>query len=129
MQTKFADATPNKPGGDRVIDAPFVFADLEKYTWQLKKEEAWERNDRNSVTIFKTEGVSIVLACLHKNASIKNNSLDEWLTVQVLEGEIDFSVEKKMIHLKAKQLLTLQPGLLHSIVAREETTLLLVTKN
>jgi quercetin dioxygenase-like cupin family protein len=129
METKFTEATLNRPEGDRIIDAPFVFADLEKYNGQLKKEEAWRKSDRNSITIYKTEGVTIVLTCLHKHAAITNNSVDGLLTVQVVEGSIDFTVEKKILRMKKNQLVTVHAEIVHSIDAREDTTLLLITKN
>jgi quercetin dioxygenase-like cupin family protein len=127
MQTKYTDATHNRPAGDRVIDAPFVFTDLEKYSKQLKKEDAWKRSDRNSITLYKHAGMTIMLTCLHKNAEIKDNTLDSMLTVLVLDGAIDFSLVEYSQVLKKDQLMTLHSGMLHTIHAKEETTLLLTT--
>ena len=128
MELKNMDATINRPEGERLIDAPFVFVDLEKYTDQLKKEDAWEKNDRNGITVYKTGGLTIVLTCLHKDAIIEENSIDGWLTVQVLDGVIDFTVKEKTLVLKKSQLMTLHPEIPHSIHAKKETTLLLINK-
>src|SRR5882762_2698656 len=117
MEIKNIDATLNRPEGERLIDAPFVFVDLEKYTGQLKKEDAWNKNDRNGITVYKTGGMTIVLTCLHKDATIEENSIDGWLTVQVLEGAVDFTVKEKKVPLKKNQLMTLHPEVSHSIHA------------
>jgi quercetin dioxygenase-like cupin family protein len=128
MELKNIDATINRPEGERLIDAPFIFADLEKYSQQLKKEDAWEKNDRNSITVYKTGGMTIVVTCLHKNAIIEKNSVDGWLTVQVLDGIADFTVKEKTMTLTRNQLLTLHPGVEHTIEAKKDTTLLLTNK-
>jgi hypothetical protein len=94
MQAKYNEATVNRPKGDRVIDAPFVQIDVEKYSRQLKKEPAWEKSDRNSITVFKTVGFTMVIMRLHKDASM-NNSVDGLLTIQVLEGSIECMVGSK----------------------------------
>ena len=41
---KNIDATLNRPEGERLIDAPFVFVDLQKYVEQLKHEDSWDKN-------------------------------------------------------------------------------------
>ena len=129
MELKNIDATRNRPEGERLIDAPFVFVDLPKYISQLKSEDAWEKNDRNGITVYKTDGIAIVVTCLHKKATIEKNSVDGWLTIQVLEGAVDFTVNGKKIGLKKKQLITLHPGISHSIRAtKKETAILLINK-
>jgi quercetin dioxygenase-like cupin family protein len=126
--TKYTDATRNRPEGDRVIDAPFVFTDLEKYSEQLKKEDAWKKSDRNSITVYKPEGMTVVLTCLHKQAEIKDNVIDGLLTLLVLDGTIEFSIDDYSQTLKKHQLMTLHAGIVHTIHAKTETTLLLTTK-
>lgn len=127
-QTKYTDATRNRPEGDRVIDAPFVFTDLEKYSGQLKKEDAWKKSDRNSITVYKTTETTIVLTSLHKKAEIKDNAIDGLLTILVLDGAIEFSLEGYTQVLKKHQLMTIHSGVVHTIHAKEESTILLTTK-
>lgn len=126
MQTRAQDDTINRPEGERVIDAPYVINDIERFVTQLKSEEAWSKKDYNSMTIYKTEGgVTIVLTCLRGNASISGNTVDGLLTIQVIDGTIDFIVENKPVSLGKNQLITLHPGILHTIQAREESTILM----
>jgi quercetin dioxygenase-like cupin family protein len=128
MEQKNIEPTINRPEGERLIDAPFVFADLEKYTLQLKKEEAWKKSDRNSITVYKTKGTTIVLTCLHKDAMIDKNKVEGWLTLQVLDGVVELTVEENNLALNRLQLMTFHPGVLHSIRAKTEATLLLINK-
>ena len=127
MQAKYNEATLNRPKGDRVIDAPFVQIDVEKYSRQLKKEPAWEKSDRNSITVFKTIGVTMVITRLHKDAAM-NNSVDGLLTIQVIEGSIECMVGKKVTTVEKNQLITFHPGVVHSVKANEDS-LLLLTNN
>ncbi|HMI79658.1 MAG TPA: hypothetical protein VK484_12745, partial [Ferruginibacter sp.] len=69
METKYNEATLNRPLGDRIIDAPFVFIDIKKFGYQLIEEEAWRKNDRNSITVYKTDGLTMVLSCLRNGAT------------------------------------------------------------
>ena len=88
MPVKTNDATINRPEGNRVIDAPAVVIDLKAYTEQLKDESAWDKNDRNAITVFKTKGMTMVLSALHKDAAMDNLVVEGVLVLQVIEGEI-----------------------------------------
>jgi len=124
MQAKYNEATLNRPKGDRVIDAPFVQIDVEKYNQQLKKEPAWEKSDRNSITVFKSIGVTMVITRLHKDASM-NNSVEGLLTIQVIEGSIECMVGKEVTMVEKNQLITLHPEVVHTIRAKKDSLLLL----
>src|SRR5687767_3724208 len=88
MEIKHNDATRNRPEGDRVLDAPYVFADLPAFIEQVKDEKAWEKSDRNAITVFKTQGMTIVLSAMKEGAVIKDNTVNGFFTVQVLEGSV-----------------------------------------
>ena len=125
MEIKYNEATLNRPEGNRIIDAPVVFIDLNKYSRQLKEEETWQKNDRNGITVFKTDRLTIVLSCLHTNASIKHISVDGLLTIQVIEGTISLDIETGLVKLQKNELVTLHPGINHTITALEDSLLLM----
>ena len=127
MEIKRNDATPNRPQGDRVLDAPYVFADLPAFIDQVKDEKAWEKSDRNGITVFKTEGMTIVLSALKEAAVIKDNVVNGFLTVQVLEGAIRMETLEGDAEMGENQLIAFHPGVPHSIEARLNTVLLLTT--
>ena len=129
MEMKRNEATLNQPEGDRVIDAPYVVIDTDQFTKQIKSEAAWEKNDRNGITVFKTDNLTAVLTCLHKDALIKDNSVDGIFQVQVLGGKIRISTTDGDIELEGGQLIVFHPGVRHTIEALKKSTILLQTIN
>jgi len=125
MELRRNDATLNRPEGDRVIDALYVFVDLPDFIRQLKEEPAWEKNDRNGITVFKTDDLTIVLTVLHNKATIKDNKIDGLVTLQVIEGMIRISTIDGDIEMKEKQLISLHSNEPHSIEALSDCGFLL----
>jgi quercetin dioxygenase-like cupin family protein len=129
MEMKRNEATLNRPEGDRVIDAPYVFMDLGQFIKQLKNEGTWDKNDRNGITIFKTENLTTVLTCLHKDALIKDNSVDGLLQVQVVGGRVRITTADGDIDMEEGQIIVFHPGIRHTIEALKKSSLLLQTIN
>lgn len=129
MEIKRNDATLNRPEGDRVIDAPYVFMNLEGYEKQIKDEEAWDKNDRNGITIFKTDNLTTVLTCLHKDASIADNSVDGLFQVQVLNGKVRITTNDGDAEMRQGEMIVFHPNVKHTIQALKKSTLLLQTVN
>ena len=129
MELKRNDATLNRPEGDRVIDAPYVFMDLGQFIKQIKTEETWNKNDRNGITIFKTENFTTVLTCLHKDASIRDNTVDGIFQVQVLSGRIRVTTNDGDVDMEEGQMIVFHPGIRHTIEALKKSSLLLQTIN
>jgi quercetin dioxygenase-like cupin family protein len=125
MENKYNEATLNRPEGDRVIDAPQVFIDLDDYLRQIREESAWEKNDRNAITVFKTDKLSMVLVGLHANAKMEHQPVDGILTIQLLEGKASVKAGGKTKDLKPATILTLHPSTDHIIEALDDTFLLL----
>ena len=128
MEIKYNEATHNRPGGDRMLDAPFILSDLNRYIVQLKEEETWTKSNRNSITIFKTDGFTMLLTCLRKNSSIEKNVLDGLLTLQVIEGSIEVLIDSK-ITLTQNQLISIHAGIEHTISATEDSAFLMINRN
>ncbi|MGZ8557333.1 MAG: cupin domain-containing protein [Chitinophagaceae bacterium] len=125
MQEKFNEATPNRPQGERPIDSPLLLINLPALTKQIKEEEAWIKNDRNAITVFKTTGMNIVLIALHAHAELKTHTAPGTISVQVLDGTIKFDTPDESLEIKKGQLLTLHAGVSHSVLAVEESVFLL----
>lgn len=125
MEIKRNEATINRPEGDRVIDAPFVFINLPGFIAQLKEEEAWHKNDRNGITVFKTDNVTMVLTALHAGAEIRDNDVDGIVSLQVLEGSARITTSEGDIEAGEKDIVALHPNVRHSIKALSDTVLLL----
>ncbi len=122
---KSNEATILRPLGDRVIDAPLVSIDLFSFIEQIKKEKKWKETDRNSITVFKTDGLRIVLIALRKGAEMVKHVANGLISVQVLEGRIQFNTDEQSVKLGKGQMLALHEGIPHSVLAKKKTIFLL----
>jgi quercetin dioxygenase-like cupin family protein len=125
MEQKYNEATLLRPEGDRVIDAPIVTIDLPSFIKKIKEESPWKDTDRNAITVYKTNGMRIVLIALHRGAEMKSHTADGIISVQIIDGKIKFNTENQPIELDEGQMVTLHKGIQHSILAMEETVFLL----
>lgn len=125
MENKSNEATPLRPQGDRVLNAPMVEMDVNKFIEQIKGEITWQESSHNSITIYKSDALRIVLIGLHKNAQLKTHQTNAHITVQVLEGLIQFIADEQTAILQKGQIIALQPKVPHSVLATEESFFLL----
>ncbi|MFN0274791.1 MAG: hypothetical protein ACKVPJ_03520 [Chitinophagales bacterium] len=125
MEEIINKATIQRPQGERTIDAPLVTINLLSFLEQIRNEKAWEDSDRNAITVFKTNGMRIVLIALHKNAEMIKHTADGLISVQMLEGQMLFKTDEQSFNLGKGQMLALHKGIAHSVVAKEETVFLL----
>lgn len=125
MENKSNEATPQRPEGDRMLNASLVTMDLNQFIEQLKNESTWRESDRNSITIFKSDNMRIVLLGLHDGAELKTHTANGIISVQVLEGHIKFTTEPQTAELQKGQMLALQKQVPHSVVALKESFFLL----
>jgi quercetin dioxygenase-like cupin family protein len=125
MQEKSNEATSHRPEGDRIIDATLVSINLPLFIEQIKTEKAWKDKDRNAITVFKTNGLCILLIALHKGAEMTKHTAAGMISVQVLEGRIEFTTDDQSVELDKGQMLALHESIPHRVLALEETIFLL----
>lgn len=125
MEVKFNTATTQRPEGVRIMDAPLVTINIPSFIEQIKKEKKWKKTDRNAITVFKTNGLRIVLIALHKGAEMPRHSAEGIISIQVLEGKIQFNTDFQSVKLGKGQMLTLHKGIPHSLLAKKKTIFLL----
>ncbi len=124
-EIKSNEATPLRPEGNRVLNAELVEMNLQQFIDQLKSEKPWLEGDRNSVTIFKSETMRIVLMGFHANAVLTTHKANGVISVQVVEGEINFSTADQTSHLQKGHMIALQANVLHSVTALQDSFFLL----
>jgi len=125
MEVKRNEATLNRPEGDRVLDASYVFINLPAFVRQLKKEEAWQKNDRNGITVFKTENMAMVLTCLKAKSILKDNLVDGIFTIHVIEGIVRVKSPDGDVDMQANQITAFHKLVDHTIEAMTDAVLLL----
>ena len=127
MEIKSNHSTGNRPEGDRILDAPYVFTDIPMYLEQLRSEKSWAKNDRNAITVYKSEKITIVIAIRKSGAMVNDHSIDECLTFQVLSGELKVETEGRVFYTTAGQMMTFHAHLAHSITALADSEILITT--
>lgn len=125
MEIKRNDATRNRPEGDRVIDAPYIFIDIPACIKQLMDEKAWEKNDRNGITVFKSDEITVVVTALQKDAEIIENTVDGFMLVQVLSGKVSIITPDGDVNAGEKNMIAFHPCIPYSIKAVSDAVLLL----
>jgi quercetin dioxygenase-like cupin family protein len=127
MEIKRNEATIGRPEGDRVIDAPFVFIDIANMIGQLKAEDAWRKNTRNGITVFKSNGITQVITTLKGSEDIIDNEVDGFLTIHLFSGNAVFSTSEGDVIMEKGQFVTVHPHIVHSFKAVTDTVLLITT--
>ncbi len=126
MQEKHNADTIRRPQTNPNMNGLRVNIDLPLLVDQIKKEKAWEFSDRNAITIFKTDTIRIILIALHKDAHMVEHRTDDIMCLQILDGLMQFNSIKQSSELSKGQMITLQDGIPHSLLAIEETVFLLI---
>src|SRR5690606_7381779 len=106
MEEKMNESTPQRPEGERLVDAPLVTIDLPKFMRQIKSEPAWLNGPRNAITVFKSDHMRLVLIALHSGAERPTHTADGTISVQVLEGDIQFGTTDEAVQLREGQMVT-----------------------
>jgi quercetin dioxygenase-like cupin family protein len=125
MEIKQNESTELRPEGARVLDAPLVSINLIDFIKTIKEEPAWKNKDHNAITVYKTNGLRLVLIAMHKEAVIARHTADGILSLQVLEGKINFTTDDKSVILEEGQMIALHKGLPHSVTAIKKSVFLL----
>lgn len=125
MENTIIEATSNRPEGDREIDSPVLLMDIPELTEQLKDENAWKENDRNAITVFKTDKMRIVLVALHKAATMKTERPENIFSLQVLKGKVKVTTGFTSTEVEKQKIVVLHEQIPYSITALKKSTFLL----
>lgn len=125
MENKSNDATPLRPDGERILNSPLLEMNLNEVIKQIESEKTWAESDRNSITLFKSETMRIVLIGLHENAELKPHKANGVISVQVVKGNIEFTAEYQTASLEKGQMIALQDNIIHSVKAVTDSFFLL----
>jgi quercetin dioxygenase-like cupin family protein len=124
-QNKRIEATSIRPDGDRLLYAPLVEMNINKFIKQLKSEEAWNKDKHNTITIYKSDSTTIVLRGMHKKSTRKSGKVNNDATIQVLKGKIKILAGATTIQLKRGQMLGISADTEHSVEAVRDSFYLL----
>lgn len=125
MGEKSNQSTPLRPQGERVLSSNLVEMDVNQFIQQIKSEKVWAESDHNSITIFKSDKMRIVLIGMHEGATLKTHTANAIISVQVVEGSIKFTADEQTIALEKGKMIALQEKIPHSVFAIEDSFFLL----
>ena len=125
MQEKYNEATNNRPEGDRPVNAPVVLIDIPNFIRQIKDEKAWDKNDRNAITVFKSDKMRIVLVAMHKDAEMQTEHPNNIFSVQLIKGKIKLHTKEKSIEMGKEQLFVLHKNIPYKVEAVKKSIFLL----
>ena len=107
------------------ISAPVVTVNLEAKLKALRSSDSYRRNDHASATIVNRPGMGVVLIALPKGGHLAEHRTARPITLRVLEGTIQVSLEDRTIDMVRGDLTSLAPNLQHKVTGVEESAFLL----
>ena len=125
MENKDIESTHNRPDGERTIDTSQLLIDIPSFIKQIKSEKQWKKSDRNSITVFKSDKMRIVLTGLRKNAEMHTQHPENVLSLHVIDGKILLETQFKKVKISRGQILALHEKVPYTIKAIKKTMMLL----
>lgn len=123
-QSHPSDGDPHKRPAE-TISAPVVTVNLEAKLKELRSSDSYRRNDHASATIVNRPGMGVVLIALPKGGHLAEHRTARPITLRVLEGTIQVSLEDRTIEMVRGDLTSLAPNLQHRVTGVEESAFLL----
>jgi quercetin dioxygenase-like cupin family protein len=100
---------------NRSLAGPVLTFDLREQLAELRNEDAYERSGRAGRTLAKSGRFRLVLVALAEGAVIHTHQADSPLSIQVLEGQLNFRADGGDHQLSEGQILFFGPGDAHDI--------------
>jgi quercetin dioxygenase-like cupin family protein len=102
-----------------------IAVDVRAEISRLKSEPAWTNNDRHGSSLVKGDGINVALMMLKKGARLQEHHTRAPITVQVIEGKINFVAKGKSQQATAGTIVALDRAIEHSVEAVEESAIVL----
>jgi quercetin dioxygenase-like cupin family protein len=113
------------PGSERPLHGPLQMFDLGVEIGHLMEEGAWQRGQRNSITLRKGEGMNVVLVVMKAGDKLKEHAARGPSSLSVREGRIRFMVAEEVAEAGSDTLLTCGAGVGHKVEALSDAVCLL----
>jgi quercetin dioxygenase-like cupin family protein len=99
--------------------------DLRAEIDRLREERAWQRGQRNSITLRKGEGMNVVLLIMKAGDMLEEHAAPGPISLSVREGRIRFMAAEEVAEAGADTLLTCDAGIRHTVEALSDAVCLL----
>lgn len=99
--------------------------DLDAEVHRLREEPEWRERRRNSITLRKTEGMSIVLLAMPAGDRLEEHAAANPISLSVREGRIRFTTPEGEAEAGPGTLLACDAGVRHVVEATEDAVCVL----
>ena len=103
------------------LDQPMMAFAIAEEISKIKADQRSSNQGKRSAVLAKNEHLRIVLAVLAKGEALQEHETEGQITVTVVQGAIRFDALNERVTLSAGGLLTLRPGIRHSVEALEDS--------
>lgn len=108
------------------LDQPLSTSNLLAEIENLRLAESWQRKTgRSSRTLLNSPACGILLIAMKQGTETKEHRVDGKVTIQTLVGHLRVRLSDKTVELPVGHLLMLDRGILHDVLALEESVFLL----
>jgi len=112
------------PKADGNMSDDFAQFDLLHEVADSEKKKPWQ-SGHYAKTLFKKSDFRAVLITMEKSSKLKEHHTDGTISVQVIKGQILFTVQGRAHTLATGSLFTLGPSIKHEVEATQDSAFLL----
>ena len=106
------------------LEAEHMVLDLGEVVTEIHAQSTAGQT-KGSVTLVKQGGMSLILTHLHAGGALAEHAAPGAATVQVLDGKVSVRIGEDEVEVAAGRLIAFNSGVRHSVVALEDSTVLL----
>jgi quercetin dioxygenase-like cupin family protein len=120
-----ADASETPRAEAHHVTDPLIEVDLAAELTALRSSHSYQAADHAARMIAKHPGIRVLLMALKPGGRVHEHHADGAITVQGVDGHVEFRVGERAVALTSGRLLTVAPGVPHSVIGVDESALLL----
>lgn len=125
MAIKSTQSTSLRPEGVRILDAPLVEINLKQLMEIIQDEKTWAESGRNAMTVYKTDGMRIVLIALRQNEQMAEHKAEGIVSILVMQGILQVETDDRTVELTEGKMVTMHKEMRHGVKALETCAFLL----
>ena len=113
------------PETERPMHAPLQSFELDAEVSRLRGEQAFREGRRNSITLRKGEGMSVVLLVMGAGDRLEEHAAPGPISIAVNEGRIRFATPDEEVEAGPGTILACDAGVRHTVGAIEDAVCVL----
>lgn len=108
------------------LASPSLHFNLADDLSDLRNQDSWRRTSgRSSKTLVKYPNLHIVLILMKADSQMSEHHVDAHISIHLLQGRLCIQLPDQRVELTAGELLALDYGIPHEVVAMEESAFLI----